>query len=483
MKYIYLDNAGTTPMATKVIEKMTETMTNTFGNASAVNYYGRQARAILDNSRHVIAESINAKNDNEIVFTSGGTESDNTAIIQTAMARKNEGRHLITTAIEHEAVLKPMAYLEQEGFEVTYLPVDEYGQINLDDLKQAIRLDTILVSIMMGNNEVGSHLPIKEIGEIVAPTNAWFHTDSVQTYGALDIDVQDLKVDLLSVSAHKLNGPKMLGFLYRRDGINFPSLIKGGDQELKRRAGTENVPAIAGFAEAVSLLPAEVKEEHRQKYLSFKHQLVDGLKENGIDFEINGHLEENQLPQIISIWFKGFASDSLLTNLDLSGISAAAGSACTAGSLEPSHVLAAMYGEDSPRVAESLRFSFGINNTSEDIDYLIKTLVKMIKNVVEKIKFKFKGTQNQEFVFESNISVPFDDPEFISEEKFIDAVELANIDLDSRKNISGLKRLNKVEKYYVYTAVAEKEKWNLVRILLRTKKPRIRKKLAKRILE
>ena len=173
MKYIYLDNAGTTPMATKVIEKMTETMTNTFGNASAVNYYGRQARAILDNSRHVIAESINAKNDNEIVFTSGGTESDNTAIIQTAMARKNEGRHLITTAIEHEAVLKPMAYLEQEGFEVTYLPVDEYGQINLDDLKQAIRSDTILVSIMMGNNEVGSHLPIKEIGEIVAPTNAW----------------------------------------------------------------------------------------------------------------------------------------------------------------------------------------------------------------------------------------------------------------------------------------------------------------------
>ena len=379
MKYIYLDNAGTTPMATKVIEKMTETMTNTFGNASAVNYYGRQARAILDNSRHVIAESINAKNDNEIVFTSGGTESDNTAIIQTAMARKNEGRHLITTAIEHEAVLKPMAYLEQEGFEVTYLPVDEYGQINLDDLKQAIRPDTILVSIMMGNNEVGSHLPIKEIGEIVAPTNAWFHTDSVQTYGALDIDVQDLKVDLLSVSAHKLNGPKMLGFLYRRDGINFPSLIKGGDQELKRRAGTENVPAIAGFAEAVSLLPAEVKEEHRQKYLSFKHQLVDGLKENGIDFEINGHLEENQLPQIISIWFKGFASDSLLTNLDLSGISAAAGSACTAGSLEPSHVLAAMYGEESPRVAESLRFSFGINNTSEDIDYLIKTLVKIIK--------------------------------------------------------------------------------------------------------
>ena len=333
MKYIYLDNAGTTPMATKVIEKMTETMTNTFGNASAVNYYGRQARAILDNSRHVIAESINAKNDNEIVFTSGGTESDNTAIIQTAMARKNEGRHLITTAIEHEAVLKPMAYLEQEGFEVTYLPVDEYGQINLDDLKQAIRSDTILVSIMMGNNEVGSHLPIKEIGEIVAPTNAWFHTDSVQTYGAIDIDVQDLKVDLLSVSAHKLNGPKMLGFLYRRDGINFPSLIKGGDQELKRRAGTENVPAIAGFAEAVSLLPVEVKEEHRQKYLSFKHQLVDGLKENGIDFEINGHLEENQLPQIISIWFKGFASDSLLTNLDLSGISAAAGSACTAGSL------------------------------------------------------------------------------------------------------------------------------------------------------
>ena len=379
MDNIYLDNAGTTPMAPEVIQTMTEAMQTTFGNASSVNYYGRQARALLDQSRHTIAESINAQNDDEIVFTSGGTESDNTAIIQTALARKNEGRHIITTAIEHEAVLKSMAYLEKLGYEVTYLPVDEGGHISLDDLKQALRPDTILVSIMMGNNEVGSRMPIHEIGELVAPTNAWFHTDAVQTYGLLDIDVQKDHIDLLSTSAHKLNGPKFLGFLYHRDGLIFPSLVKGGDQELKRRAGTENVPAIAGFAKAVELVSSEEKKKRRERFNSYKKQLVDGLTKNGIDFEVNGGFSEEYIPQVMNIWFKNQPSNSMLVNLDLNGISASAGSACTAGSLEPSHVLTAMFGSSSPRVNESLRFSFGTYNTSEDIDKLVETLTKIIK--------------------------------------------------------------------------------------------------------
>ncbi|WP_338433868.1 cysteine desulfurase family protein [Ligilactobacillus saerimneri] len=379
MEHIYLDNAGTTPMAPEVIARMTDVMTNVFGNASSINYHGRAARNILDQSRHVIAQSINARLDDEIQFTSGGTESDNTAIIQTAMARKSVGRHIITTAIEHEAVLKSMAYLEEQGFEVTYLPVDETGHLDLVDLKAALRPDTILVSIMMGNNEVGSQMPIHEIGELVAPTNAWFHTDAVQAYGLVDIDVQADHIDLLSTSAHKLNGPKFLGFLYRRDGLLFPSLIKGGDQELKRRAGTENIPAIAGFAKAVELATSEQKHARREQFNKFKEQLLQGLQANDIDFEVNGGYGAGYLPHVLNIWFKGHQSDALLVNLDLGGVSASAGSACTAGSLEPSHVLTAMYGSTSPRVSESVRFSFGTYNTEADIAQTVATLVKILK--------------------------------------------------------------------------------------------------------
>lgn len=366
-------------MAPAVIDKMKDTMENTFGNASATNYYGRQARAVLDSSRHAIAQSINAKDDNEIIFTSGGSESDNTAIVGTALARQDLGRHLITTSIEHEAVLKPMHFLESQGFEVTYLPVDHNGEISLNDLKQALRNDTILVSIMTGNNEVGAKMPIHDIGDIVAESNAWFHTDAVQAYGLLDIDVQADKIDLLSTSAHKLNGPKMAGFLYCRADHNLETLIKGGDQELKRRAGTENIPAIAGFAEAIKLSSSKKKAARRKAYYSFKHQLLDGLRENGIEVEVNGKLDEGELPHVLNLWFKGKKADALLTNLDLKGISASAGSACTAGSLEPSHVLTAMYGNNDPRVSESLRFSFGTFNTSSDIAAVIQALTEIIK--------------------------------------------------------------------------------------------------------
>lgn len=382
MENIYVDNAGTTPMASEVIDVMDEMMKNVFGNASAVNAFGRKARQVLDNSRHIIAQSINAQNDNEIIFTSGGTESDNTAIIKTALKRQKQGRHLITTAIEHEAVLKPMAYLESLGFEVTYLPVDQNGIISLNDLKAALREDTILVSVMSGNNEVGSHQPIHEIGEIVAESNAWFHTDSVQAYGILDVDVQKDHIDLLSTSAHKLNGPKFLGFLYERNGLNLGPYLRGGDQELKRRAGTENIPAIAGFAKAVEIAQAH-KHEWQKQDMTLKLHLLAGLKEAGIDFEVNGKCNEDELPQIVNIWFKGCPNDALLTNLDLSGIAAAAGSACTAGSLEPSHVLLAMYG-DSPRVHESLRFSFGRYNTEAEIKKVVEVTAKAVKRLKEK---------------------------------------------------------------------------------------------------
>lgn len=380
MNNIYLDNAGTTPMDPAVIKTMTEMMNDVFGNASATNSFGRKAHSILEQSRQKIAASINAQDPNEIIFTSGGTESDNTAIIQTALKRKAEGRHLITTMIEHEAVLKPMAYLEENGYEVTYLPVDENGVISLDDLKQALRPDTILVSIMTGNNEVGSHMPITEIGAIVAKSNAWFHTDAVQAYGILDVDVKRDQIDLMSTSAHKLNGPKQMGFLYEREGLDLAPHLMGGDQEMKRRAGTENIPAIAAFAKAVEL-EQNARAELTARYQGFKRQLVDKLAENGVDVKVNGKMGADELPQIINLWFEGCQNDAMLTNLDLAGIAAAAGSACTAGSLEPSHVLAAMYGKDQARVSQSLRFSFGKYNTAAEIDELVAQLTKISQRI------------------------------------------------------------------------------------------------------
>ncbi len=377
MSEIYLDNAATTPMAPEVLATMNKEMKESWGNASTGYSYGRHSKLVMENSRHLIAQSINA-DDNEIVFTSGGTESDNTAIIQTALTRQNLGKHIITTAIEHEAVLKPLHFLEEHGFEVTYLPVDEYGEISLDDFKKALRDDTILVTIMMGNNEVGSRMPIHEIGEILKDHQAWFHTDAVQTYGLLPIDVKRDHIDMLSTSAHKLNGPKMIGFLYRRDGISFPSFIKGGDQETKRRAGTENVPAIAAFAKAVELDSPEEKQKLRERYYHFKQKIVQDLRGHGVDFEVNGKIDPNGLNHVLNLWFKGISTYVMQTDLDLAGIAVSGGSACTAGSIEPSHVLTAMYGADSPRISESIRISFGKVNTEEDIDKLIATIVQTV---------------------------------------------------------------------------------------------------------
>lgn len=380
MKEIYLDNAATTPISDAVLTEMTDKLQNVYGNASTLYGLGRESHTVLERSRHIIAQSINATDD-EIVFTSGGTESDNTAIIQTALTRKNLGKHIITTAVEHEAILQPLLYLESLGYEVTYLPVDETGHISLEDFKKALRDDTILVSIMTGNNEVGSVMPIHEIGEILKDHQAWFHTDAVQAYGLLDIDVNRDHIDLLSTSAHKINGPKMVGFLYKREGINFPSFLKGGQQEEKRRAGTENVPGIAGFAKAVEEITPEEKAARQIKYFEFKQQIVEGLTKNNIDFAVNGDLEKNELQHVLNIWIKGVSTYVMQTNLDLAGIAISGGSACTAGSIEPSHVLTAMYGQDSPRISESIRISFGKNTTTDEINQLINSITQIVNRL------------------------------------------------------------------------------------------------------
>ncbi|MBU9788259.1 cysteine desulfurase [Lentilactobacillus sp. IMAU92037] len=384
MDEIYLDNAATTPVSEEVYAELMDKYKNVYGNASTLYGLGRQARAVMEHAREIIAKSINADTD-DIIFTSGGSESDNTAIMQTALARQSLGKHIITTAIEHEAVLKTCEALEKMGFKITYLPVDEHGNISLDDFKAALDDQTILVSIMMGNNEVGSVMPIHEIGEILKDHQAWFHTDAVQAYGLLNIDVNRDHIDMLSTSAHKINGPKMIGFLYKRNGINFPSFVKGGDQEEKRRAGTENVPAIAGFGKAVETI-TEAEKAHRQaKYFKFKQYIAAKLTENGVEFEVNGDIDEHNLNHVFNIWLKGISTYVMQTNLDLAGIAVSGGSACTAGSIEPSHVLVAMYGKDSPRISESIRISFGRYTTTEDLDKLVDAITK-ISNRVKGVK-------------------------------------------------------------------------------------------------
>ncbi|MBA1434341.1 cysteine desulfurase family protein [Bombilactobacillus bombi] len=379
MKHVYLDNAATTPMAPEVIDTITKTMQDTFGNASTPNYFGRQARGILDQARLIIAQSIKAQ-PSEIIFTSGGSEGDNNAIISTALAQQHLGKHIISTSIEHEAVLKPLKYLESLGFEVTYLPVDKQGQINLDDFKNSLRSDTILVSVMMVNNEVGAINPLKKIGQLLQHHQAIFHTDAVQGYGSQSIDVNDLQVDLLTTSAHKINGPKMLGFLYERQGLKIPPLIRGGDQETKRRAGTENIPAIAGFAEAVKLNDAKSKLANNKRLLQYKQLLISQLAQQNVDFEINGPDISQAVPNILNLWIKGIPTSILQIKLDLAGFVISGGSACTAGSLEPSHVLQAMFGAQTPRINESIRISFNKFNQKDDILNFVQALTQIVRN-------------------------------------------------------------------------------------------------------
>lgn len=376
MERIYLDHAATTPMHPRVIEKITSTMTDHFGNPSSIHSYGRDARKLVDEARIGIAQSIGAK-ETEIIFTSGGTEADNYAIFGVAEANSEKGKHIITTAIEHHAVLRACQQLEKRGFDVTYLPVDETGVISLEDFKQSLRDDTILVTIMYGNNEVGAIQPIAEIGELLVDHQAIFHTDAVQAYGIELINVTDLKVDLLSVSAHKLNGPKGMGFLYARSGVKFSPRLFGGEQERKRRAGTENVSAVTGFLEAVKIAQAE-KVARREAYSQLKEMLITTLKTKQIEFEINGNLETS-LPHVLNLSFPGTHVEAMLVNLDLAGIAVSSGSACTAGTIDPSHVLVAMFGDKSDKLKNSIRFSFGYTNTVEQMQKTGEEIAKIVQ--------------------------------------------------------------------------------------------------------
>ncbi len=363
MKSIYFDHAATTPMRQEVIDAMIPVFQDVFGNPSSVHSYGRKARKLLDDARKIVAQSIQA-NDKDITFTSGGTEADNLALIGSARANQHLGKHIITTKIEHHAVLHSAEQLEAAGFEVTYLPVDETGFVSIDDLKAELRDDTILVSVMYVNNETGMIQPIAEIGALLADHQAMLHTDAVQAFGMIPIDVNALNVDLLTVSSHKISGPKGIGALYAKEKISLHALQHGGEQERKRRPGTENTAAVHGFAKAVELMQEDQKER-LTAYRQYKQLFLRTLKESGIEFNQNGG--RINVPSIINVSFPGTNVEQLLTNFDLSGVAASSGSACTAGSVEPSHVLSAMYGEGDERTVNSVRFSFGLANNGENV--------------------------------------------------------------------------------------------------------------------
>ncbi|MFC4558912.1 cysteine desulfurase family protein [Virgibacillus kekensis] len=378
MEAIYLDHAATTPMDSRVISTINSVSESVFGNPSSVHSFGRKARQLLDESRRMMATSINA-NEKEIIFTSGGTEADNLALIGTAIANQDKGTHIITTVQEHHATLHTAEYLERQGFRVTYLPVDETGKVSVNDLDKALTDETILVSIMYVNNETGVIQPIREIGQLLNEHQAYLHTDAVQAYGLLDIDVQELGVDLLTVSSHKINGPKGIGFLFASTNVKINAQQFGGEQERKRRAGTENVAGAAGFQKAVELA-GEHKAERVDKYKKYKDMFINELENGEVSFQVNGDLGDT-IASIVNISFPGTNVEQLLTNFDLDGIAASSGSACTAGSVEPSHVLAAMFGESDARTTNSIRFSFGIFNNEENVKEAARRIVKIVKRL------------------------------------------------------------------------------------------------------
>lgn len=383
MTEIYLDNAATTPMSAKVINVIAEEMKNDFGNASSTYELGRKARHVIDLARQEAARAINAS-ENEIIFTSGGSESNNTAIFGTAHSRKNIGKRIITTKIEHPSVLKPMQQLEKEGYDVIYLDVDADGRISLADLKNALTPQTILVSVMAVNNEVGTINPLAEIGAMVRQSNAYFHVDAVQGLGNINLDVAKMNIDLLSTSAHKINGPKFLGFLYEKNSIKLPPLVYGGEQETKRRAGTENVPGIAGFGEAINEIAAVDKNKLQANYQKLQKIILNKLDQAQIEYQVNGGTRKFDSHHVLNLQFANVNTTILQTNLDLAGFAVSGGSACTAGTLEPSHVLVACFGKNSPRISESIRISFGRYTTEEEVSAFASQLVKIVGKIQNK---------------------------------------------------------------------------------------------------
>lgn len=374
MKNVYLDNSATTRMDSSVLEEMIPFLSDNYGNASSVYSIGRLSKKAIEDSREKVANILNCRPD-EIYFTSGGSESDNTAIKGIARANREKGKHIITSKIEHLAVLDTCKKLEEDGFEVTYLDVDEYGRINLDELKSSIRKDTILISIMYANNEVGTIQQISQIGKIAKENNIYFHTDAVQAIGSAKIDVQAQNIDSLSLSAHKFYGPKGIGILYVKKDIKFEKFIDGGHQERNKRAGTENVANIVGLAKALEMAYDKL-EEHTLKISQLRDYYENSVKESIPNIKINGDIND-RLPGNSNISFIGVNGQDLLLNLDMMGICVSSGSACTSGSINASHVLMAL-GLDEDIARSSIRVSIGKYNTKEDIDYLVKNLIEIV---------------------------------------------------------------------------------------------------------
>ncbi len=379
MNRIYLDHAATTPMRPEVLEAMLPYLREQYGNPSSIYTEGREARKALDRARDRIAKVLGASSPREIIFTSGGSEADNLAIKGAAFALKNKGNHIITSAIEHHAVYDTCRYLEKHGFKVTLVPVDSYGIVDPAAVEAALTPETILVSIMHANNEIGTIQPIAEISKILRERGILFHTDAVQTVGHIPVDVDELGVDMLSLSAHKFYGPKGVGALYVRKGIRLHPLIHGGGQEQNRRAGTENVAGIVGMAEALVLAAGEMGEEApRQREL--RDRLIQGILARIPHTRLNGH-PEKRLPGNVSVCFEYIEGEALLRNLDMQGIAASSGSACTSGSLEPSHVLLAL-GLPHEIAHGSLRLTLGRGTTAAEIDAVLEVL----PGIVEKLR-------------------------------------------------------------------------------------------------
>jgi cysteine desulfurase len=378
LRRIYLDHSATTPVDPEVAELIMKYYLESYGNPSSVHFFGRQVKKAVEEAREQVAQLIGAQA-GEIIFTSGGTESDNLAIQGTVRARGNRGKHLITTAIEHHAVLDAFKYLAKNGYDLTILPVDEEGIIDLEDLVKAIRPDTILISVMHANNEVGSIQPIAEIGKITREKGIFFHVDAVQSLGKLPIDVVKMNIDLLTISSHKIYGPKGVGALYVRRGVKISPLVFGGSQEKKMRSGTENAPGIIGFGKACELAGLRMNEENKA-LRQLRDKLIKGIMDNIPSVKLNGPSGDKRLPNNVNISISFVEGESLLLSLDMIGIAASSGSACTSGSLDPSHVLLAM-GLSHEVAHGSLRFSLGRQNTEEEIDIVIQELPKIVERL------------------------------------------------------------------------------------------------------
>jgi len=377
VKRIYLDYAATTPTHPEVMKAMLPYFTESFGNPSSIHSYGQEAKDAIERARNKVAALIGAKSE-EIVFTGSGTEADNFAVKGVALSRQGKGNHVITSSIEHHAVLETCKFLEKQGFSVTYLPVDGYGMVDPNDVKKAITKKTILVSIMHANNECGTIEPVAQIGNIAREAEIYFHTDAVQTVGHIPLDVNKLNVDLLSISAHKLYGPKGVGALYIRKGTRISSFMHGGNQEKGRRASTENVPGIVGFGKAAEIAQQEMLEE-AQKLTALRDRLIEGIL-RGIEYtQLNGH-PVTRLPNNVNVSINYVEGESILLNLDLDGICASTGSACSSEDLEPSHVLVAM-GLPHLQAHSSLRFTLGKWTTEEETNKVLEVLPGIVSKL------------------------------------------------------------------------------------------------------